>query len=197
MRDSRWISRALAALAAGAMTIALTTSVDASNEVSHAGRPLHATMTGAAEVPPADLDGSGSARIWVNYGQRRVCWELSVSNITLPATAAHIHVGPVGVAGPIVVPLSAPDATGQAQGCTAVTRALAKNLIQHPERYYVNVHSTDFPGGAIRGQLHKGHGAAPAATATGLKIVKVVGGNTTGWGGGTAVRRRRRRGRGC
>ncbi len=185
MVASRWIPRAVTAVVVTGLTLALTGTVVASTPPSYAGRVLHASMTGAAEVPPADPDGHGTARIWVNYGQRRVCWQLNVVDITLPASAAHIHVGPAGVAGPIVVPLSAPDATGAAHGCTKVSRVLAKKLIQHPERYYVNVHTTDFPGGAIRGQLAKGRGPAPLKAVTALQIVKVVDGNTTGWAGGT------------
>ena len=185
MHASKWIARAVAVIVVLGMTLAMTATVAASTPPSHAGRVLHASLTGAAEVPPADPDGVGTARVWVNYGQRRVCWQLNVANITLPAIAAHIHVGAVGVAGPIVLPLSAPDATGVAKGCTSVSRTLAKKLIQHPERYYVNVHTTDFPGGAIRGQLAKGRGPAPLKPVTALQIVKVVDGNTTGWAGGT------------
>ncbi|MGE5156087.1 MAG: DUF5979 domain-containing protein, partial [Betaproteobacteria bacterium] len=112
-------------------------------------------------------------------------WQLSVANIILPATGAHIHRGAVGVAGPIVVPLSAPDAAGKASGCVKVERSLAKELIQHPARFYVNVHTTDFSGGAIRGQLGKGFKSHERSEETGLKITKVVDGNTTGWAGGT------------
>jgi len=36
-----------------------------------------------------------------------------------------------------------------------VDRRLLMDIIQHPQDYYVNVHTADFPGGAIRGQLHK------------------------------------------
>lgn len=184
MYAPKWIPRVLAAVVTLGLTLAMTGTVAASTPPSHAGRVLHASLTGAAEVPPADPDGLGTARIWVNDGQRRVCWQLNVANITLPATGAHIHVGAAGVAGPIVVPLSAPDLTGSAQGCTPVSRSQAKNLIQHPERYYVNVHTTDFPGGAIRGQLQKGRGPAPLKPVTALQIIKVVNGNTTGWAGG-------------
>ena len=148
----------VAAVAALALLFGLVTSAAAVSPPAHAGRNLAATLSGAAEVPgPADPDGSGRARVWVNYGHHRVCWSITVANITLPAIAAHIHVGAVGVAGPVVVSLSAPGANGKSSGCVSVTRSLAKNLIQHPSRYYVNVHTTDFPAGAVRGQLHKGH----------------------------------------
>lgn len=116
------------------------------------GRKLDATLTGAAEVPgPGDPDGSGSVVITVNYGQARVCWELSVTAIA-PATAAHIHDAPVGVASGVVVSLS-PPTSGSSSGCTSVDPELAKDILKNPEAYYVNVHNAGFPGGAIRGQL--------------------------------------------
>src|SRR5919109_1003333 len=120
------------------------------------GRKFTTTLTGAAEVPgPGDPDGSGTATITLNHGQGTVCWEIQVSGITLPAAAAHIHEAPVGVAGPVDVTLSAPDADGFASGCTSVDREEIKEIIQHPEEYYVNVHTSDFPAGALRGQLSK------------------------------------------
>ena len=82
-----------------------------------------------------------------------VCWELTASNITLPAAAAHIHEGARGVAGPVVVPLSAPDANGAANGCATADAALLTRIMQSPENFYVNVHTSDFPAGAVRGQL--------------------------------------------
>jgi hypothetical protein len=120
------------------------------------GRKFTTELTGAAEVPgPGDPDGSGTATITLNHGQGTVCWEIQVSGITLPAAAAHIHEAPVGVAGPVDVTLSAPDADGFASGCTSVDREEIKEIIQHPEEYYVNVHTSDFPAGALRGQLSK------------------------------------------
>jgi hypothetical protein len=123
------------------------------------GRPFSTVLTGEAEVNAVgvpnqgDLDGSGTATITVNPGQREVCHELSVADITLPAMAAHIHVGVAGQNGPIVVPLVAPDANGVSSGCAQVSRELALAIIQDPENYYVNVHTSDFPAGALRGQL--------------------------------------------
>ncbi|SRR6266498_2396981 len=137
------------------VVLVVLTVLALSSVAADGGRAFTTTLSGAAEVPPADPDGSGTAMITLNYGQSQVCWEITVSNITLPATASHIHEAPVGVAGPVVVPLSAPDASGFSSGCATVDRGLIKDIIQHPEEYYVNVHSTEFPGGAVRGQLSK------------------------------------------
>lgn len=122
-----------------------------------AGRPLSADLTGAAEVPgPGDPDGSGSVTLWLNQGQERICYNLTVSGID-PATAAHIHEGPVGVAGPVVVPLNAPT-SGSSSGCLTVDADEVKEIRNDPGNYYVNVHNAAFPAGAIRGQLVKGKG---------------------------------------
>ncbi len=119
------------------------------------GRPLTATLTGAAEVPgPGDPDGSGTATVTLNQGQGEVCFEITVSGID-PAFAAHIHVGAAGVAGPIVVGL-APPTTGFSTGCVAgVDPGLIQAIRQTPSDYYVNVHNAPFPPGALRGQLSK------------------------------------------
>jgi hypothetical protein len=123
------------------------------------GRPFSTVLTGEAEVNDegvpnqGDLDGTGSAKITVNPGQGEVCYELSVAGITLPATGAHIHEGVAGENGPVVVPLEPPDANGVSSGCVEVSRELALAIIQDPENYYVNVHTSDFPDGALRGQL--------------------------------------------
>jgi hypothetical protein len=125
------------------------------------GRPFSTELTGEAEVTnegvpnQGDLDGTGSAMITVNPGQGEVCYEISVEDIRLPASGAHIHEGVAGENGPIVVELIPPDANGDSSGCTPVSRELALAIIQDPENYYVNVHNEPFPGGALRGQLSK------------------------------------------
>ena len=119
------------------------------------GRPLSATMTGAAEKPkPGDPDGKGSAVVRVNHGQGQVCYDIQVADISA-ATMAHIHKAPPTEAGPVVIPLKAPDATGKVSGCAKADSALIKDILQNPAAYYVNVHTADFPAGAIRGQLSK------------------------------------------
>jgi hypothetical protein len=130
-----------------------------SNDRPHA-RILWAFMNGAQEVPgPGDPDGKGGAKITLLPRHGTVCFAIWVKDITLPATAAHIHAGAWGVAGPAVVTLGAPDAEGMAKGCaTGVDPELIKDIGRYPRMYYVNVHNTDFPGGAVRGQLHWNNG---------------------------------------
>src|SRR5688572_6610196 len=144
-----YLTRLGTVAAAVALTLVLATSALAG------GRPLIATLSGANEVPgPGDPDGTGAARITLNQGQGTVCWSIHVEDITLPAAAAHIHRGPAGVAGPVVVGLSAPDANGDSSGCaTDVDQALIKEIRKSPSQFYVNVHTSDFPTGAVRGQL--------------------------------------------
>ena len=67
---------------------------------------------------------------------------------------AHIHKGPAGVAGPVVVPLNAPE-NGFSKGCASVAAETINAILASPAEYYVNVHTTAHPAGAIRGQLAK------------------------------------------
>jgi hypothetical protein len=90
----------------------------------------------------------------IDLDANELCYTLMVADITLPATAAHIHVGEVGVAGPPVVPLAPPDATGMSEACvTDADPAVLQAIVDNPAGYYVNVHNADYPDGAIRGQL--------------------------------------------
>jgi len=99
-----------------------------------------------------DPDGTGSALITVNRGQREVCWDVSASGIE-PATASHIHRQEPGFRGPIVVPLT-PPVTGRSTGCVSVNDdVLLNDLVQSPESFYVNVHNAQYTFGAVRGQL--------------------------------------------
>ena len=123
-----------------------------------AGRRLTTTLSGAEEVPgPGDPDASGSATVRLNQGQRRICFRLAWSDVDGNFFAAHIHEAPAGSAGDVVVTLfegEFEENDDEVSGCvTGVSRSLIKDIRQNPEDYYVNLHSTDFPGGAIRGQL--------------------------------------------
>jgi hypothetical protein len=119
------------------------------------GTLLFANLTGEAEVPgPGDEDGNGRARLRVIPDRGRICFRIRVFDIELPATAAHIHLGTADFAGPIVVNLEAPDNEGRSSGCVSeLDPGLVKLIQDNPAVFYVNVHTDDFPAGAVRGQL--------------------------------------------
>ncbi len=122
----------------------------------HGGTLFSTHMTQEVTTAPpwtGDPDGTGLALIRVT-GQGELCWKMYVRDIALPATSSHIHKAVPGVRGDIVVVLSPPDATGKAIGCTSgLNSDLLREILESPASFYVNVHTTDFPAGAIRGQL--------------------------------------------
>lgn len=131
---------------------------------------LQAILTGAAQVPPADPDGAGVAALAVDQDTNQVCVLIDVANIG-PATLSHIHQGAAGVNGPIVVDLPIPSA-GSATGCaTNLSAALLQNIVANPAGFYVNIHNTEFPNGAVRGQLQIGAPITHIASMTGAAEV--------------------------
>lgn len=116
------------------------------------GESYNTALVGQQEVPgPGDPDGTGTAKVTADATLNQVCYDLTVQNISRP-TAAHIHKGARGVAGSPVVTLDAP-ANGASSACVKVDKAVAAGIIADPSMYYVNVHTADYPNGAIRGQL--------------------------------------------
>lgn len=116
---------------------------------------FQAELNGENERPdPGDPDGMGQSRVYINQEAGDVCFSITATEIILPAAAAHIHVGDSDVAGPVVIPLTPPDELGSSAGCVNdVDPTLLQDILANPGGYYVNVHTSDFPAGAIRGQL--------------------------------------------
>lgn len=111
-----------------------------------------ANLTGAQEVGGGDPDGSARARITVEDNFDQVCWAVTeVRNIS-EVTAAHVHVGVAGTNGPPVFTLRKSN-EGTWVGCSEGSEWTQDRIEGNPERFYVNLHTADYPNGAIRGQL--------------------------------------------
>lgn len=78
--------------------------------------------------------------------------------VLVAALAAHIHVGAAGVNGPVQVTLFSGSTDGRLIVQAAqldIAGTLATAICADPADYYVNYHTTDFPGGGTRGQLNE------------------------------------------
>lgn len=114
---------------------------------------LIATLTGAAEPGGGDADGAGGFRVEADDETGDFCFTLWADKIAKP-TMAHVHEGAAGTEGK---PVGTLEVTGKASdACIAMEPALIKQILANPAGYYVNVHTADFPKGAVRGQLVKG-----------------------------------------
>ena len=159
------------------------------------GTAINTALVGETESPAGDPVGTGTATVRMRAGQGQVCFRINVQNLSQAAVGAHIHVGAVGESGGIVVSLRAPAASGSSSGCVRASRTVVRRILGNAARYYVNVHTTEFPAGAVRGQLGTqndvGRTMSPALTGA----QEPQGGDADG--AGTAVVRFRRDGRVC
>lgn len=141
-------ARTTLVLAATLVPAALTTtSLAGTANATSAQAPvrLEATLS-----PSGDPNGRGEAILRLNRETNRVCAALEWSRIGTP-NAAHIHRKSDGA---VVIDLT--NAVGDGTGCTAnAGRRKIGNVLQNPRRYYVNVHNTTYPAGAIQGTVHR------------------------------------------
>lgn len=108
------------------------------------------TMTGANEVPSNASTATGNATLTFNNTTK--IFNLTVTYSGMTATAAHVHKGATGVSGGPVFPITV-TASPMYLTSTALTAEQEADL--KANLYYVNVHSSAYPDGEIRGQLIK------------------------------------------
>ena len=111
-------------------------------------------LNGANEFPgPGDADGFGLAGF--RFEGTTVTYNIMIQHLN-PTTASHIHRGAAGVAGPVVITLASTFPFNFASGSATASTALIDEIRRNPSGFYVNIHTGDFPDGAIRSQLSSG-----------------------------------------
>jgi CHRD domain-containing protein len=112
---------------------------------------LSATLNAGQEIPKQVVKNQAAhGTFTATLSGTHLAWKLTFAKLTGPATAAHIHLGKMGQAGNVVVPLCAPCKSGM-KGTGTISASLLKTIEKHGT--YVNVHTAKNPNGEIRGQL--------------------------------------------
>jgi hypothetical protein len=123
--------------------------------VASAQSTFQAFLTGLGENPPNGSPGSGFGTVVLNAAQNQITVDENWSGLLAAATASHIHgPGGAGTNAGVIFPFSGvPAATAGA----IPTQSFAINATQVGYLFsgylYMNVHTSVFPGGEIRGQL--------------------------------------------
>ena len=140
------------------LAVASLVSIGAANPSFPELQTFTVPLSGQAETNIAhptggtgDPDGSGTVRLRIAPTERRVCYEFQLSGISEPLMA-HILQAPAQKNGPPIVSLF--TGTGEKlDGCAQANTLQLADMIAHPSEYYVSVATTEFPDGALRGQL--------------------------------------------
>ncbi len=138
---SRWVA-----------LLALTLLASCGGDVS---LPLvfSANLSGAEEVPPNASPGQGLGIFTFDPNDRS--YHARVVSSGVADNAAHIHEGPPGVSGPIVIPLTKEPGSVVWEARGTLTQEQEDKLRAGNVEYYFNVHSPTFPEGEIRGQIQR------------------------------------------
>ncbi|MFN5946548.1 MAG: CHRD domain-containing protein [Phycisphaerae bacterium] len=148
-----------------------------------------ATLSGAQEVPAVNTPALGTATLVLNTTTNQFTIDLQFTGLSAPVTVAHIHRAAAGVNGPVIIGLDGmPLSNGRpswnliAPGVTSFNSggpltapfnfpaAEVANLIAG--NTYFNVHSSNFPGGEIRGQIIPTPGALALAGIAALGVAR-------------------------
>lgn len=150
---------------AAATTVVFTTAFTPTAALAATSHPvnLKATATGAnVGSNNGSPTGSGSATFVVNKSKGTICYSFRAKGLT-QIIGVHIHAGAAGVDGQVLVTMNAKKLNAKGETCVKESSTILSQITSNPSGYYFNIHTKQFPAGAVRGQLR---GTANLATTT-------------------------------
>jgi hypothetical protein len=121
------------------------------------GAQFTVALSGQENVNGGDADGQGSGRLDLDPQQGTACYEITWRKLDGEVTAFHLHAARRGSDGPHWIDFfngqSFEGEQGKVSDCVHSTREKIEAVINDPSAYYLQLHSTAFTAGAIRGQL--------------------------------------------
>lgn len=147
-------------------TTTMTTPIGAQE-----GNEFSANLSGEDEVPPTESSANGTAKFQVNDDDTQLSYLIEISGLK-QVDQAHIHSGPAGENGEVVVTLAEDEAAedqdnpeielsgniteGDLQGDLEGKQISDLLSLINNGSAYVKVHTPAYPDGAIRGQVESG-----------------------------------------
>src|SRR5260221_5178503 len=121
------------------------------------GQAFGAVLTGAQEEPPNVSTGWGNFTGTFDFSRTTLTVTLTVSSLGSPITGFHIHEkAPGSASGPVIISfvgLGGIFVNNKMTGSFPVPSDVAARIVANPSNFYVNVHTNQFPNGAVRGDL--------------------------------------------
>ncbi len=150
-----------------------------------ADRRFQATITGAQQVPPVNSNGTGIGTVLLNTAETQITVNMSFSGLTSNASMAHIH-GPAATGANAGVLFDFSGVTPAATSGTIPQQTFAITPTQVTQlkngQFYFNIHTANFGGGEIRGQIVTAPPQKFSANLTGAQQVPPVVSPGTGIG---------------
>ncbi|SFQ23682.1 CHRD domain-containing protein [Hymenobacter arizonensis] len=110
---------------------------------------LVATVNGGQQVPANASTATGTFAGTYSSANKQLVYTVTYQGLT--PTIAHIHTGAPGESGSVAVPFQ--NLASPITGTVTLTAEQANNLLSN--RMYVNIHTSAFPSGEIRGDIKK------------------------------------------
>lgn len=136
-----------------AVTASVPAAANAQSTPLASRMQITTTLNGMHAMPHGDMHGTGRATISLYPMANKVCYAMTIKGVMGNALAAHIHKGAIGKAGPVFITIGTPGKNGRTVGCSKAKTSMVRAIMTNPRGYYVNVHTKEYPAGAIRGQL--------------------------------------------
>jgi hypothetical protein len=111
-------------------------------------------VVGSTGVPEAgDPDARVVVGLTVDAEGLRLCLGFGGLRELATPTAVHLHRGSAGTNGPVVAEFEPPSMEGATDLCEGATPELIEDILANSEGYYLDLHTAEFPDGAVRNQL--------------------------------------------
>ncbi|MGE5500134.1 MAG: CHRD domain-containing protein, partial [Syntrophothermus sp.] len=161
------------------LLLIIGTSAAAQTKAADSKIVFTAALTAAQESPADTSHATGTAWAVLSEDSRQLTYHVTYARLTSKFAASHFHIGSSGTPGPVVQPIKFSGNTASGTWTNipdSVMAALLRGGI------YINVHSSNYPAGEIRGQLKPAGGIPFVISLDPMQVTSAVTSEASGTG---------------